>query len=119
MPDSGRAATDLVLRELIHAVSLGAEVKISLALLLAILATPVNAGPLAETGAGAVRVVLYREPCALSAVTNLPKRAEWTEAGKVFEGCWGINSAGIVTLYWSDRTAVSIPSGAFVMVTGA
>lgn len=77
------------------------------------------AGAFAEVSSGAVRITLYREACTLPAIANLPKRAQWFESGKSFEGCWGINPMGIITIYWADRTAVSIPSQAFVALIDA
>jgi len=34
------------------------------------------------------RVVLFDDKCRLPEVSNLPFKAEWTENGKTFEGCW-------------------------------
>lgn len=62
----------------------------------------------AEEG-GAVR--LLAEPCRLTdQVTNLPRRATWTEGAKVYEGCWGPHpqAPGVVSTYWEDKTVVPI-----------
>lgn len=67
---------------------------------------------------GGVRLVLTDEPCRLSAVENLARRALWTEGRETFDGCYGINRAGIVMLYFSDKTVAAIPASAFQRVTG-
>lgn len=56
-------------------------------------------------------VQLLAEPCRLThMVTNLPRRATWTEGGKVYEGCWGPHpqAPGVVSTYWEDKTVVPI-----------
>ena len=74
---------------------------------------------------GNVAIMLYDEPCALAAqITNLPHRATWTEAGKVYEGCFGfmpreIAGVPLVILYFSDRTATALPASAFRPVTSS
>ena len=57
-----------------------------------------------------VTIVLYDDPCGLSeSVTNLPLRATWREKDdKVVEGCWNVNSEGIVMMYFEDRTVVAV-----------
>lgn len=76
---------------------------------------PLNAAPMAEAHGGGVRVVLTDEPCAVAAVTNLPKRATWEEKGKTIEGCYTV-SDGLVVSYWADRTVSVIPAQVFVRV---
>lgn len=55
-------------------------------------------------------VQLLDEPCRLAAVINLPRRATWTEGGKVFEGCWGrhVQAPHVILTYWEDKTVVPI-----------
>jgi hypothetical protein len=86
----------------------------TLAVLMLLSAAPVFAQYQAE-GEG-VKVTVYKEPCALKEVTNLPQRATWTENGKIVEGCAGI-MRGIVLCYWLDRTVTAIPTSVFVRVT--
>jgi hypothetical protein len=53
-------------------------------------------------------------------VSNLPGRATWTQDGKVFEGCYGLDmDLGLVVAYFqSDRTVVNLPQFLFERVTG-
>lgn len=63
----------------------------------------------AEGGVGDIELLF--EPCRLThMITNLPRRATWTEDGKVTEGCWGPNpgAPGVVTTFWEDKTVVPI-----------
>ena len=62
-----------------------------------------------------VSVTLHDTPCQLkSQITNLPRRAVWTEDGKETEGCFGlVPQIGMVVLYFADRTAVPIPAPFF------
>lgn len=56
-------------------------------------------------------VKLFDEPCRLTdMVSNLPRRATWTEGQKVFEGCWGQHrqAPGVVQTFWEDKTVVPI-----------
>lgn len=69
------------------------------------------------SGAG-VEVVVYSESCTLKEVTNLPKRATWTENGKTVEGCGGVTQ-GLAVFYWLDRTVTVTPASVFVRVIGA
>ena len=64
-------------------------------------------------------IVLYMEPCALPEITNLRRRAVWTEKGKGTEGCWAVTQWQTVLMYFSDRTVVAIPQQYFTRVTGA
>src|SRR4051812_22254593 len=69
-------------------------------------------------GEAVAEVVLHDEPCALDAIANLPKRATWTERGKVYEACGGPDPPlPIVQVYWSDRTVVAIPLRALAPLT--
>lgn len=55
-------------------------------------------------------ITLTDEPCAVSAVANLPFRATWWEAGKTFEGCYGYSSSdGLILAYFDDKTVVALP----------
>ena len=93
--------------------------QLAVILLFSLISQFTYAGAFAEVSSGMVRIALYREACTLPAIANLPNRAQWFEAGKIFEGCWGLNPVGIITLYWSDRTVVSIPSQVFVKIIDA
>lgn len=91
-----------------------------LVLLLAGCAAAAHATSLVEAQAGDVRIILTDEPCALPAITNLPLRATWTENGKVSQGCFAVRpEAGVVVLYFDDKTAVAIPIDLFKRVTSA
>lgn len=74
-----------------------------------------NAEPFAQVqSVDGVRIVLYREDCALSAITNLPGRATWEDNGKVFEGCWGVRpNMSVVLMYFDDKTVAAIPISSF------
>lgn len=62
-------------------------------------------------------VELTNEPCKMMAkVSNLGRRAVWTEPGKVFEGCWRVQF-GVVVTFWDDLSAVVIPINVFTKVT--
>jgi hypothetical protein len=60
-------------------------------------------------------IVLHDDPCALTEkVVNLPLRATWQEKNaKPIEGCWAVNGAGVVMLYFEDRTVAGLPKGVF------
>lgn len=68
------------------------------------------------TEVGGVTVRLTDEPCALEAVTNMPNRATWTEAGVVTEGCFGIQGT-LLLAYWADKTVTALPVRAFQRVS--
>lgn len=88
-------------------------------LLLLLLAASYALGePVYEAKDDKVRVVIYTEACELKEVTNLPRRATWTENGKVTEGCFG-SMPGLALFYWSDKTVVVIPQEMFTRVVGA
>ena len=91
------------------------------ALALALTALTVYAQPIARFEGSGVVLTLYDEDCALKdQITNLPKRAVWTQDGKDIEGCFGVNaSIGMVNLYFADKTATALPAQMFVRVTGA
>lgn len=84
-------------------------------------ASALSASPVARLDREGVVILLYNDACALTEqITNLPKRAVWTEKGKDTEGCFGINyQTGMVTLYFADKTAATIPAQFFTAVTGA
>jgi len=76
------------------------------------------AAALAQAGDGRVRVILYDESCTLPGlVTNLPQRAEWIEGATRYEGCWNVNPDGIVSLFFTDKSVVSVPAQAFKPAT--
>lgn len=87
------------------------------ALLLA--ALPSYATPIAKFTGGNVSITLHDEACTLKAeITNLPKRAVWLEGGKEVEGCFGVIGAfGMVSLYFSDKTATAMPVQLFERVS--
>lgn len=81
-----------------------------------------RAEPMYSTEADGATVTLHSEPCQLTnVVTNLPRRATWSEKGKVFEGCWAARpDAGLVVLYFSgDKTVGIAPMQAFQRVTNS
>lgn len=82
-------------------------------------ASKVHAAPIYQAEQGGVRVVLTDEDCKLPQVSNLTKRATWTEDGKTFEGCYGGHPMfPIVMAYFSDKSVVALPVEMFVRVTG-
>ena len=66
---------------------------------------------------GAV-ITLHSGKCEMTEVVNLPMVATWEEKGKTFTGCWGVNPAGVVSLYFTDKTVVGLPVRAFEKVIG-
>ena len=85
----------------------------TLLILALLLSFNVNAKPIAAASAENITVTLTDEPCKLIEVSNLQRRATWTEAGRVSEGCWAPHPMGMVLLYFADRTVVMIPSEMF------
>ncbi len=75
--------------------------------------------PMYRVDAQDASIVLYMEPCALPEISNLKRRAVWTEKGKGTEGCWAISPWQNVLMYFSDKTVVAIPQQYFTRVTGA
>ena len=79
---------------------------------------PAKAAAIYQSEFDGIRVVLYDDACMLSAVANLPSRAEWTEGGRTFDGCWA-RGGHIIVAYFSDRTIVLFPVQAFERVTSS
>ena len=79
----------------------------------------VEAVPVAEASADGAKIVLTDEDCKLDAISNLKKRATWSEKGRVYEGCYGIHPDGFVLAYFADKTVVVIPVYLFKRVSGA
>lgn len=77
-----------------------------------------RAAPIAQANSDGTVITLTDEPCAISAVENLPLRATWTQNGKTFEGCWAAHPAGIVLLYFDDRSVTIAPRSVFQKLTG-
>jgi hypothetical protein len=64
--------------------------------------------PIAIARGNDVVITLSREPCALlPPTTNLPFRATWAEAGKLYDGCYGVQHGMLVVAYWSDGTVTT------------
>jgi hypothetical protein len=85
-----------------------------LAALLAALPAAAPAAPVAAVTQDGITVTLYDEPCALTAVANLPYRATWWEARGNFEGCYDVRAhAGVAVIYFDDRTVVVLPLSLF------
>jgi hypothetical protein len=90
------------------------KITLTVALILAIVGTAVDAKPIAITSNEGVTITLYDEPCALAAVSNLPQRATWVEGNKRFEGCFGARpDVGGVLAYFDDGSVALIPMRAF------
>lgn len=89
----------------------------------ALYAGKVYAEPLAiaNVNNGQVVITVYTEDCQLKdVVSNLPKRATWTEGGKTYEGCVGVYpSFGVAGFYFNDKTVAVVPLQAFARVAGA
>ena len=75
------------------------------------------AEPIAVVAHGGVILTLTDEPCTLSAVVNLPRRAVWVEKGEPIEGCWGKRTDTIM-FYFADRTVFDVPVRAFRRAAG-
>jgi hypothetical protein len=84
-----------------------------------VLATDAYAVPVAEAGYNQARIVLTDEKCKVKEITNLPRRAIWTERGKTFEGCFELHQWGFVVAYFDDATVAIIPLDMFKPITGA
>jgi hypothetical protein len=96
--------------------------KKNIAILLSLCASSAFAAePVYQVQGGDIKVLLYKEPCALkSSVSNLPYRATWEEKGKKFEGCFGVDAEmGLVITYFSDKSVVVLPLSALVKVRSA
>jgi hypothetical protein len=109
------------LREIVMAVynAIGILCLLFLFALAATWPTNANADPIYRATADGIVITLTNEDCKLPAVSNLKKRATWTEKGKTFEGCWGGHPAfPIVMGYFADKTVVVLPVEAFAPVTG-
>jgi hypothetical protein len=92
---------------------------IALAIAMAIY-KPVHAEPMAAAEAGGVRLVIHTEDCKLKEITNLAKRATWTQDGKTQEGCAGLfQEVGMVIFYFTDKTAFPVPVQMFTRVTNS
>lgn len=91
----------------------------ALLILTVIWATNAYAGPILKGEAEGITVTIYEEACQLKEVTNLPKRATWTEKGKTFEGCVGAHPQFPILMgYFSDKTMVVLPVQMFTRVSG-
>lgn len=83
----------------------------------ALVSYKLRAEPIARMGNHQYQITLHKEKCAVPAVTNLPQRATWTENGKTFEGCFGVDEElRIVVFYFEDKTVAAIPQRAFKAV---
>jgi hypothetical protein len=79
------------------------------------------AEPMVQFQQGDIKIVVHSEDCAYkNVVSNLPKRATWTEKGKVFEGCAGGNpDMGLILFYFAgDRTVAAVPMAGFTRLQG-
>jgi hypothetical protein len=79
------------------------------------------ADPVLAAEQNGVRIVIHSENCKYKGVvSNLPKRATWTEKGKTFEGCAGVvPQLGMTMFYFSaDKTIAVVPMEMFAPVTG-
>lgn len=82
--------------------------------------TKAHAGPVYQADVEGVKIVLTDEPCQIPAISNLQRRATWTEKGKTTEGCFGGHQQfPIVMLYFADKTVVVVPVQMFTQVRGA
>jgi len=74
-----------------------------------------QAGPIAVGREGGITVTLTDEPCAVTAIANLPGRITWEEHGRIVEGCYTVTGPMIVA-YFADRTVVLMPAQLFTKV---
>ena len=64
-------------------------------------------------------IAVTDEECGLkSEVTNLPRRAVWTENGVDTEGCVGMKY-GVFLFYFADKTVTFLPTSVFNKVEDA
>jgi uncharacterized protein (DUF1501 family) len=78
------------------------------------------AEPMFQVRQGDVVITLHSEECTLKEVSNLPNRATWTEGGKVFEGCFGIQPAmKAVMMFFTDKSVAVAPASIFTRIVGA
>lgn len=90
-----------------------------LVLLLSMFVLNVAAEPTHKASGEGVEIVIHSDKCAFKEIVgNLPFRATWTEKGKTYEGCGGVNN-GVAVFYFTDKTVVVIPAQYFVRVVGA
>lgn len=86
---------------------------------LGMIAPKLGAEPIFEANGEGVTIQIHKEACTLAEVKNLPRRATWTERGKTFEGCAGLDqNLGIVLAFFVDRTVVALPLQVFQRVVG-
>jgi hypothetical protein len=89
-------------------------VKFALSLLVIFLTGAANAAPIGELVKGEITITLTDEPCKLKAVSNMKRRATWTQGKKTFEGCYaGFMEAQAVGMYFSDKTFAVVPVDLF------
>lgn len=84
-------------------------------LLLLILAVAWNyavAAPIARASDKDVVIVLYEDKCTLD-VIGLPQRAQWSQGGKSWEGCFDLRRDTLILIYFEDKSIVIIPAGFF------
>lgn len=79
------------------------------------------AEPMFQVRQGDVVITLHSEECALKEVSNLPRRATWTEGGKVYEGCFGVQPAmeAVMMYFVGDKSVAVAPVSIFQKVVGA
>lgn len=78
----------------------------------------VSAAPVAALAQGELRIILYDEPCAIKAPSNLQYRATWVKGSEKFEGCHSLFSGPIVAIYFDDDTVAVVPAVLFRPVEG-
>ena len=106
-------------RKYIRDILIGAACGLAL-LIAATYPTKAHASAMLRAESGGVTVTIYDQPCALKEVSNLPKRATWTEKGKTYEGCIGAHPQfPVLMAYFTDKTVVVLPVEMFTRVQGA
>lgn len=94
-------------------------VKVSIFLVTFVVVIPFSyAKVIAGVSHNNIIVILHDEPCTLkSQVSNLPRRAVWTENNEAIEGCWGADSHhGLILMFFADRAVIATPMQDFIAV---
>ena len=81
------------------------------------------AEPVARVGDSTAEVILYNDACQLppSVIRNLPLRVTWrdhTDAGKLYEGCFGVVKGNQVMMYFEDGSVALMSTGSFTIMKG-
>lgn len=72
------------------------------------------AAPVAVMDRDGIGITLFDEPCKFTHIVNYKYRATWSEDGKTFEGCFGLNTASrVIVAYFDDKSIAVVPMSFF------